>query len=169
MKKKLAILVAATLLVLVLAIPASASKSFPIEGTAYTYNYEDFSATQVGPLCLVTSVEDQIWEGSIAGTGTYHYRSLSNGAADCDLGPIYDETYHLEGVIDAIVMGRQGTISYKCQGQHYAGERNVWEGHCVVLRATDGLKGFHATWDVQMPITTWVDEYQGEAHFDPDE
>ena len=169
MRKRVLILVAAVVLALVLAVPASASKSFPIQGTLEGGFMDGPYFEPRGDRCFVTSHwSNVVSTGSIQGTSEYDYRTLSKGP--CTPGPLVSESFHTEGMIkDATVQGwtGTGTIRYRCQGKFYAQEPAHWEGHCTVTQATDGLAGLHATWDTNTPVATWVPSYWGEAHFDP--
>jgi hypothetical protein len=171
MKRKLAILVAAVLLALVLAIPASASQrmSFSATGTDMV-EPEVIGFKSVGNRCFLAVAGETKFEGELMnGTGPYVHQTLIKG--DCSTAPdpgTFAETFHDDKWFTGELLGREGTMYGSCQGQFYLDEPKRWEAHCVVHGVSGELVGMHGTMEWRGLLSEiGTRSYWGEVHFDP--
>jgi hypothetical protein len=167
MKKKLAILIAAVVLALVLAMPASASQSVPFSAIGYDTAVVDVKSA--GNRCFITALGEARYEGDLGGTGTYEYHTMAKGSCSAAAEPgTFAEVFHVEKQFTGPFLDREGTMSASCQGQFYVDEPKRWEGHCVLRGESGELVGMHGTMEwMGLFSEQGTRSYWGQVHFDP--
>jgi len=180
MRKRTLILTGTVLLLtLVLAIPASASKSWKIKGEVIAADLLPPIPpleVQRGNTCHVTANVRDTWAGDMVGVSMKEERIMAKGP--CMGGPYWEEVNRIEHYFTGTILGSQvGTIRISCSAKTnvapYLDPNAVWETFCVLHSGTGGLANVHGHFREVYPAS-WVSPdpsnrptYEGEVHFDP--
>lgn len=171
MKKKLLILAAVVLLALVLAVPASASRSVEIYAKSFFVDFISFpEETTTGNACHVSTTFIDGWVGDIQGTSIVEEQLTAKGP--CMGGPGYWEEINLfrHYFTGTILNSEPGTIHMTCTAKLLLDPVHQ-EGRCTLHSGTGGLANVHGSFDFLGPLECTEDDpcdNWGEAHFDPE-
>ena len=164
MRRKALILTAAVLLALLLAVPASASKSQEVKGVFVGGGPGDFVEENVGNTCHVLGWNAPSWlSGDITVESFNDYRSVAQGP--CPGGPfIIPESIHAWGRSEGEVLGKSGAYDFQCHGLWQPDVPRTLMYNCVIAGTEGELAGLKGHYTIDMLAGT----YAGEVHFDPD-
>jgi hypothetical protein len=157
------ILLTALLLTLVLAVPASAGRRMPAEGTITFVigSWDSRTATDVDGKCIVEVKNAlQLFEGTLVGEGRQDYKVVAQGPCVGAYPGAYDDHFWIKGVFEGEVDGREGTCRYVGHGQTWAGTLPTQEVRFFLHRCRGGLKGMRGRL-----LSNWEGEYSGWVQF----
>jgi len=166
MRRHVALAITVLLLVVVLAIPAAASKPVAVAGSLFSGIPVEDVVRQVGNRCFVSGTSSMEFGGDIVGTGEHTFFSVGHGLCPEEPGPfLLDETIHEEGTFTGSVLGSEpGTFVYRCQNVWRSDDPETWMLDCNIRGGTGGLSGLHGHLTLYGP----KQEYEGSVHFDPE-
>jgi hypothetical protein len=162
MGKRLTILLLATLLALLLAVPASAGRWIPAAGTAWSeFDFADRTATDIGGKCRI-EIKPYVrhFEGTLEGTGTENLTVLSQGPCEGIYPGKYDDRFWFKGTFEGTVDGREGTCRYVGHAETWAGDPPVMDIRMKLISCTGELQGMNG-----VLYMGWEDPYWGRIHF----
>jgi hypothetical protein len=163
MKKALLTLLTTVVLVAMLALPAQAAQSTPVEGL-WRYISTTLDIKYANGNTFVTTHEDGIWAGGFSGTST-----------EAGLVVIHNSGFWSFNAIVSFVgtvEGKTGTLEMSVVGKKPAGPGAQWEGKWVILSGTGELRNLHGQGTWWGPGASgpgvWGDiPYAGQIHFAP--
>lgn len=184
MRKVLATLLTLVTLVLVLAVPASATPPTNVSGTwRGTQRIGEITFTPRGKnACVIEGDWGMMWSGDISGTGQNHIRIISHGPCADENGNLYPkgsfmENLHYTGSFYGTVQGREGSFEFVQQvkftpvdgGTAEAPDFDV-EGHMTILSSASGLEGLRGVLTLAGSRRDSVGSltYEGKIHFHPE-
>jgi hypothetical protein len=151
-------------LILVLAIPAGASKPVDVEGSIIPVLQWD-EAWEVGSRCFAVGETEATFGGDFAGTGLHYFWSVGHGHCTENPGPLQMvETFRQEGVFDGAVLARSGTFVYRCQNVWRPDQMETIKLDCTIRGGTGELSGLHGHFEVHFAVPPPY--FVGEVHFD---
>jgi hypothetical protein len=165
MRRYVTLVIVVLSLILVLTIPAGASKPEAVTGSLLSGIPHEDVVRHVGNRCLVSGTSSMEFDGQIDGTGEHTFFSVGHGLCPEELGPfLLDETIHEEGTFTGTVLGSdEGTFVYRCQNVWRTDDPETWMLDCNIRGGTGGLSGLHGHLTLYGPKLV----YEGSVHFDP--
>jgi hypothetical protein len=158
-KKPMRVLLITLLLMLVLAVPASAGRWIQAEGTAtFVFgSWESRTTTDIDGKCLIKIKQAlRLFDGTLVGEGREDITVIAQGPCEGIYPGKYDDRYFVRGEFEGTADGHEGTCRYLAFGRIWAGTPPTEEKHTTFLGCTgelEGLRGvLHSNWD---------DEYWG--------
>jgi hypothetical protein len=165
MRRYVTLVVFVLSLILVLTIPAAASKPVAVAGSLSSGIPVEDVVRQVGNCCLVSGTSSMGFGGDIVGTGEHTFFSVGHGLCPEVPGPfLLDETIQMEGTFTGTVLDSElGTFVYRCQNVWRSDDPETWMLDCNIWGGTGGLSGLHGQLKWYLPQQA----YEGSVHFDP--
>jgi hypothetical protein len=184
MRKLLVTLYALVTLVLILAVPASATPPTQVSGTWPDYGLVSGppTFTERGKRCFIEGDFWYEWAGDIEGLSRAHLDILSHGPCYREDGTRYPkgsfrEDFKITGSFEGCVMDRCGTFEYLEVVTFTpvpGGQVPEWpdydlEGRIILQRGTGELAGLHGVLTEEGGSRDGVEEggYEGQIHFNP--
>jgi hypothetical protein len=165
MKRYITFVVTVLLLVVVLAIPAAASKPVAVAGDIVSEILWD-ETWDVGNRCFATGEGRITLDGDFVGTGVHEFWSVGHGPCAPEPGPFQlVETFREQGTFVGTVLGKPGTFVYRCQNVWRPEDPDTLKLDCTIRSGTGELSSLHGHFEVRItfpPPFTFV----GEVHFD---
>ena len=163
MKKKLLVLLAVIMVLLVVSIPALADPPENAEGVWGYFPVLAGAPKEAGCNTFLPTYDDAVW------TGTFEGEAIDNGTVviHCNGKVSYDGTSSFVGEVN----GESGTLEMSSVGK-CCDENGHWKGQWVILSGTGGLATLRGQ-------GTWFGpgagglynygevEYEGNIHFEP--
>jgi hypothetical protein len=184
MQKFLITLVTLATIVLVLAIPASATLSTPVSGSIRGLGWMTAppTFTEKGKTCFVEGDFGYQWMGDISGNSVAQVEIVQHGPCFREDGTTYPkgtfrEDLKYRGTFDGTVNGEQGRFEFVLVLKFTPVEGGPPEvpdfdgsGRFVTLGGSDGLDGLHGVLIAEISRRAGVTsfDYVGDIHFDPD-
>ena len=168
MKKRMYVLLLASLLTLLLVVPVAATKPAEASGSWWMSALpQNRTWRTAGNTCIIEVDLTLSYDGTLDGTSLEHFWIKSHAPCPPD-GPVphlYDETIHVQGTFEGTVDGKEGTFTFVENARNIATgpgpEDYLWIGKMVILSGTGDLANLHGIIDLSN------DEYTGRIHFDP--
>jgi hypothetical protein len=160
------VLLITLLLMLVLAVPASASKPTEVSGCRWMgAPPQNRTWRPAGNNCIVEVDLTYGYDGNLEGTSVAHFKIVSHGPCGPN-GPIpykYHETLHARGTFEGYVLGTFGTFDFIETPKNWPADSDKagFTSHLVILSGTGDLASLHGMLDI-----VGLD-YSGKIHFDP--
>jgi hypothetical protein len=157
------ILLLALLLMLVLAVPASAGRWIPAEGTITFVigSWDSRTTSDVDDKCIIEIKNaQQLFEGTLAGEGRQDLKVVAQGPCEGAYPGAYDDHFWIKGTFEGEVEGREVTCRYVGHGRTWAGTPPTQEVRFSLFRCRGELRGMNGALD-----SNWEGEYSGWIHF----
>jgi len=156
-------------ILLILAIPASATKAKEVSGTmAYAGAPEHMVFQYAGNTCILDVDLPYQFSGDLEGIATLHWRVVSHGP--CPVGPFqYNENLKARGTFVGMVGDKEGSFDLIFVGKSWPADPGdlALTANIVILSGTGELANLHGVLEVSYIMGDGFDSYSGQIHFDP--
>jgi hypothetical protein len=185
MKRLVGVVLLISVLTLVLAIPAAATKPTEVNGrwTAGPPPIEPPQREPRGKNCLITMRYGHEWvEGSFLGKDEADLRIMMHGPCEEEAPNVFRENLKWKGTFTGDLCLDGAWEGAACSGEMYSGrfdfteqwqvtpdpdpEAETAKGKLVILQGYDGFAGLHGVLELWGRAGEWV-EYGGQVHVDP--
>ena len=167
MNKKAVVIFTLFLLLLVVAIPAQATKP-DSAGGVWSYKVYDFGVRVAGCNTFLTTYDIGKWTGTFEGDST----EVGMVVEHCSGRVSFNGSMVFEGDVDSPTGPRSGTMEMSVVGQ--CCDENGWDGQWVILSGTEGLANLRGQgkWSgpgAGGPFEWGSVDYEGNIHFEGDD
>jgi hypothetical protein len=171
MKKRMTVLLLALLLILVLAVPASAGQHILAEGWwVFDFDPDDRTRTPRGGVCIVEFENaTRTFHGTLVGVAEEDIKIIVQGPCEGAFPGKYEDRGHAEGTFVGRIGDRHGTFRYILNFRHHPTDPptigGTGTGKLIILNGTDELANLHGVLDSSWPPNPT--QYIGRIHFAP--